>query len=406
MKLVVENIAAVGRAEIAVDGISVLAGLDATGKSTVCRSLDAIVRAYSGILPRVRDARRRSVGRMVDGFLADVSEPGLFGPQENDGLVDGLLEGRLRLPESRARFLGSLPRTARSGPHEASGDAERLYEEFRARVQRAMDRPQEDYVKFLVEGSIRGSFDGQVNTLGRDTTGRIELRGDGGTPVCHAAFRGNRLSDCSTDAIGEDEPLYLGPRHVLDCLEAGTERAWDPLLDHLRPRGGGGRTIEDHEKEKLVAALIDGAIRGGLVEEEGSLRYVDGRTRMPVPMGNVASGAKTFAVLKRLAENGQFHGHRTLVVDGPENGLHPAWQVVLAETLVVLNKEFGLKVFLATHSPYFVRAVDACSRRYGVEGRCRFYRTAELEDGLYRTEDVTDGTERIFRDLYLPLEAI
>ena len=42
MKFTLNNIARVSHAEIALDGITVLAGGNGTGKSTICRSLHAL----------------------------------------------------------------------------------------------------------------------------------------------------------------------------------------------------------------------------------------------------------------------------------------------------------------------------------------------------------------------------
>jgi len=417
MRLLIENIAKIEHADVMLNGISVLAGYNATGKSTVSKSLNGIIQAYANIQGRVRYSQERSIDQIIDGFLGELSESNLFDPKNNGVLIDALLSQEFLLPEHYPQFLQAFSPYAthyNELPRPSEG-VENLYGKFRAQIQKVISRPQADYVMFLVEESMRRSFDNQINTLGQDTTGTIELQSDSGAPICRAAFQKNMVVGCSTSGIREAAPIYLEPKHALDYLDTGIDRRnyWvpnrPPVLNQLRlhrPPNENEKTIEDREKEERVLALIDNAIQGGLVEEKNSLQYIDERIQMPVSLKNIASGSKTFAVLKRLVENGQLRKRHTLIIDEPEVNLHPAWQLVLSEVLVVLHEEFDLKIFLNTHSPYFVRAVDTYSKWHGIEDRCHFYRTAEQENGLYRVEDVTNETERIFRDLYLPFEEI
>lgn len=415
MRLLVENIARIEHAEIMLNGISVLAGYNATGKSTISKSLNGIIQAYTNILQQVENSKRMSIDQSIDNFLNDPLESMFFESQRNDELISSLLKKELRLPEHYSQFLltfapymshyDKLP--------EASRGTEYRYGKFRSQVQKVIDRPQADYIRFLVEVSVRKAFDHQINTLGQDTKGRIELQNDSGVPVCSAVFQENKVINCSTDIIKEAVPIYLEPKHALDDLEEHrsirTLPGRSPVLNHLRPhrlRSDNDKTLEDREKEERVVALINDAIRGGLVDENNSLQYIDERIQMPVSLKNIASGSKTFAVLKRLTENGQFRKNHTLIIDEPEVNLHPAWQLILAEVLVILHEELDLKIFLNTHSPYFVRAVDTYSKRHCIEERCHFYKTVGQNSGLYRVEDVTNELEKIFRDLYLPFEEI
>ena len=45
-------------------------------------------------------------------------------------------------------------------------------------------------------------------------------------------------------------------------------------------------------------------------------------------------------------------------LDEPEIHLHPAWQVIFAELIVLIQKEFNMHILLNTHSPYFLNAIE------------------------------------------------
>lgn len=51
-------------------------------------------------------------------------------------------------------------------------------------------------------------------------------------------------------------------------------------------------------------------------------------------------------------------------MDEPETHLHPKWQNLFAEIMLLLVKELGCHVLLTTHSPNFMLALEANMRKY------------------------------------------
>lgn len=417
MKLYVQNIAKIGSAEVAVDGISVLAGYNATGKSTISKSLNGIIRAYTNIKRRVELSQFRSVDSMMDSFMEEIISDEAVYAYDNSDLIRDLSSRKVPLPTNYPAFqqlyLSYVPDLREEFP-EPSAEIEEAYQAFAGELQKTLSRPVEEHIRFLVEASMRNTFDGQINTLGRDSVGTITLCNDNGAVICHTEFKGNRIADCSYRSIKESTPIYLEPKHALDELPSGPDirirsrRSREPLVNLLLAHDEAqseNRTIEDQERSERVIAMINEAIRGGLVENGSSLQYMDEQFSL-ISLKNLASGNKTFAVIRRLLENGQFYKNHTLIIDEPEVNLHPAWQLTLARVLVILHKELGLKVFLNSHSPYFVRAVEVYAQQHEIADRCHFYQTIPGDNGLYQVEDVTGNTEQIFRALYLPLEEL
>ena len=117
---------------------------------------------------------------------------------------------------------------------------------------------------------------------------------------------------------------------------------------------------------------------------------------------NLSTGLKTFVILKMLLVHGQIEPNGTIVLDEPEIHLHPEWQLLFAELIVLLHKEFGLHVLLNTHSPYFPNAIEVYAAKHGVDDKCRYYLT-ENKDNVANVEDVTDNIEKIYAKLARPL---
>ena len=84
---------------------------------------------------------------------------------------------------------------------------------------------------------------------------------------------------------------------------------------------------------------------------------------MNIPMSNTASGVKQIGVLQSLLANRKLSPGSFLIIDEPEVNLHPEWQVKFAGILVLLAKDLDITLYINTHSPLFIQAIDAYSER-------------------------------------------
>ncbi len=119
---------------------------------------------------------------------------------------------------------------------------------------------------------------------------------------------------------------------------------------------------------------------------------------------NLSTGLKTFAILKTLITNGAIKDNGTIILDEPEIHLHPKWQLLFAELIVLLHKEFGMHILLNTHSPYFLRAIQVYSAEYEVSDMCKYYLSETGEEGEAYINDVTNSIDKIYEKLSTPLQ--
>ena len=109
----------------------------------------------------------------------------------------------------------------------------------------------------------------------------------------------------------------------------------------------------------------------------------------------------------RLIENGFLDENSLLLIDEPEAHLHPQWIVEFARILVLLNKELGTKVMVASHNPDMIAALQSISHAEGIDGMTRFYQACPDESGLrYSYEDLGNDIEKIFSSFNVALERI
>ena len=120
-------------------------------------------------------------------------------------------------------------------------------------------------------------------------------------------------------------------------------------------------------------------------------------------MRNLSTGLKTFVILKTLLLNGGIEYNGVVILDEPEIHLHPEWQLLFAELIVLLHKEFDVHILLNTHSPYFLRAIQVYSAKYEMADKCRYY-LSENSGNQAAITDVSDDIERIYARLSKPLQ--
>ena len=65
MKFRIRNVGKVSRADIEADGITVIAGYNNTGKTTILRSVDVILKTYQNLAGNIQNERLKSMRNML-----------------------------------------------------------------------------------------------------------------------------------------------------------------------------------------------------------------------------------------------------------------------------------------------------------------------------------------------------
>ena len=213
------------------------------------------------------------------------------------------------------------------------------------------------------------------------------------------------------------EAIYIDDPFVLDELSGGSGRMWIGVPrypDHrthlktcLKVASRNLNVVDEivtNEKFDQIYEKISKVCEGDVVRDKRtSVGYRVGEYRLDVK--NMSTGLKTFAILKSLLTNNYIEANGTIILDEPEIHLHPEWQLLFAELIVLLHREFGLHILLNTHSPYFLNAIEVYSAKYQVSEKCKYYLTENV-DKVSQIKDVTDCVEKIYSKLARPLQEL
>lgn len=72
-------------------------------------------------------------------------------------------------------------------------------------------------------------------------------------------------------------------------------------------------------------------------------------------IGNLSMGIKAFTIIRTLLEKGEIHEKDVMVLDEPEIHLHPEWQLIYAELIVLLEKYLHLTILIHYTQSLFSR---------------------------------------------------
>jgi len=164
-------------------------------------------------------------------------------------------------------------------------------------------------------------------------------------------------------------------------------------------------TIKTDEKLKDIYTKLEYIKLGELKYRNNIARYE--ADDLSINAENIAAGLKTFVIIKTLLENGSLENDGTMILDEPEIHLHPKWQLLLAELIVLIQKVFNMHILLNTHSPYFLHAIEVYSKHHGISKKCRYYLTElDEEEKTAHIKEVTGNTEEIYKLLAEPFDTL
>ncbi|MGN0714106.1 MAG: ATP-binding protein [Anaerovoracaceae bacterium] len=408
MRLNIKNIGIIQEASIEINGITVIAGENNTGKSTVGKALYSVFYSFYHLPDRMKSEKKVTILQILDRAESDI----LGVPwdrfdnasYEISELImdhaDSVSMGHLR--EYVLQAIGTDFRSLDQVQKAA-------LDETAERIKKVLEIPDEELIQTILTRRIRSEFNGQINNIFTENAAEIGLAIQGKEAVIQ--IRDNTVEGVSDRFNLEKNILYLDDPQILDSVgrryaDAGYAHATD-LQRKLRLGSQNGSAVQEiltSDKLKKIYEKLGEVCSGDFVkDEQRRFGYRLAGSEKIIQAENLSTGLKTFVTIKTLLQNGSLEERGVLILDEPEIHLHPQWQLVLAELIVLLQKEFSLHILLSTHSPYFLDAIEVYSEKYGISEKCKYYRTV-MKNQQVVMEDLGHDTESIYAQLAQPLQ--
>lgn len=153
-------------------------------------------------------------------------------------------------------------------------------------------------------------------------------------------------------------------------------------------------SVSVNNSYSLIEDKINEAFSENIVLDDDSLVCESDKLNL----SNLAMGSKIFAIIKMLLNNSSLNEKSLLILDEPEAHLHPNWQNILAEVIVILSNELNVKIVVTSHSSNFVLALQTFSMKYQYSNKVDFYITEKVDDYRVNYKNVNDDLSVIYAD--------
>lgn len=407
IKVVTEGFRAIGHAAIQISGITVVAGENSSGKSTISKLLYELFNTVANYEVLVKEELIREFNDLFQFFRivsTDLKEFDYFNIRQLS--YEGVYND-LSLKEIEDTLLSFLNKIYQNDIQKSN--------RYNTIVDSILGEKITDHNNDLtrLESFIKNKI--------REAEERVKARSINlFTQELSKEFRSNVLPDIFE--VSEEEEVIVAlnkpslslPFSIKKAIYIDTPMSLSVWEDNNKYWSTLNRLLLRVEKNasypSSMSLLISDNIKGeadtsGLLNNELSFYREDGEV---FDLAEVATGIKAFSIIQLLLKNGHIDNRTLLIIDEPESHLHPQWIVEYARMIVLLHKHIGVKFFLASHNPDMVSAIRYIAEKEEVLDNVNYY-LAEKEEGetyLYNYRSLGAEIDPIFASFNIALDRI
>jgi len=428
--LTVRNSKAIESADIELEEITVLSGVNASGKSTLARMVNMLVNLsqnYPLLAQKVAWKNLKDLAFQLRQFDDRMEETEIFGSAESSGFEEfiGKRDFSVTLRELEKLAMDTLSKYEVKG---SSGDSHRAYmtflrgvgigadlasdpEKIRSAIASKIERAREEYIRICT----KRDYSVYNNTTGHEIDWLVDAD--------YVCLKEADSTVYETKRNPKPPPKAFGLSDLKEIF--GIKKSFyvaSPWLSVPSIDKDGVLTIPDDEfvhypslsEQQLDGSLFD-LLKGSFDEGRDSVGTEDGRNQwiykredgVEVKFKDCATGMKSLAILNLLYKRRYLDSETLLIIDEPEVHLHPQWVTEYAKILVQICAKLKVRMLLTSHSPDMVSALKVMAETEGVKG-VNFYLAEQSESNKYqyRYAPLGNNIERIFECFGKSIETI
>ena len=422
MRLKINNVAELENIALKIDGLTIIAGENNTGKSTINKCLYAAFNSLNSLSEHVFTDK-------INSFLTDLKEELISNADGDDYkeryFISKIIDNRSFVEEikrlSLAAEINDINNFIRTYLSEEiikrklTIPIDNLNKEV-FNIEPYLKINNDEIKKKITTKMFQSEFNGTINNI-HDDTSIAEIILEIKDYTTSYKIQSNRVTEITNNLSLELQAVYVDNLYSLDnvmnvshkkLFEKGHRTA---LIDSFFNFYDSNITSEILKENRLkkIFSIIDDIAKGYIIFDSISgIRYRESETdgvEKALSFSNISDGLKTFILLKELILNKTLKDNGTIIFDEPEIHLHPEWQIKLAELIVLIQKEYGMHIVLTTHSPYFLYALEVFSTKYGISRKTNYYYT-QRKQGKITVENIGKNLEIIYSVLNKPFQTI
>lgn len=422
MRLELNNILKVKKADIKLGGLTVLTGVNDSGKSTVGKVLFTILKAANNARLRDKDNTIISIENklsfiskqfhLINHNISFLNNPNTLSREMVDGSVPVEETFNMILSEiENCNFSSRISSIMKENLSDIQQELQEL-DNLGLLVSKEFDKIAQSVFREQLNSNVAesSSIVFQDDTTIEGSSIRIGL---GKNKLSETHISGHFSIE---DITYVESPIYL---HLLNYLRTPLLYPLERNRIHIIPyylsditekvlndASYQGSLFELNNGNEALIKEIRIIIDGDFSVDRKSRQVYFKRKGKSIPIISVAAGIKSFGLLLSLLRTYSISTSRMLVLDEPEIHLHPEWQVNFCK-LIVEMVAAGIPIVVSSHSPYFIQGLRYFAAAKGIEKDVVYYMAEpDADSGLSTFEEVTDDLNRVFSLLAAPLNEI
>ncbi len=444
----ISNIGRIKEANIKLDGLSVVAGKNDTGKSTIGKLVFSIVKAISRYEYDFQNDKEKEVIRLIEllyvkfkrdfrDYNANIIEKiqSAFYPPNFIDELDFFIENEIKI-RLITDILEEKKQIIKKVVEEEKQHQYFLIIEKIGSLVTQTESKDKQVISALNKAFISEFYSELLPKIKERKNGVLNYKSD--NKIFNVFIENDEVRKIVLNNIGilEDEllfddvtyiesPMYLQLSNLIDNAETLFDFDMDNEIKLVKNTPKVSLHIKDlinklkqsqyfrddwfgvirHQEELL--SRINSIIEGEFVYNRKKSEFeFKNKARNTLRTINTASGVKSFGLLQLLLQSNTLDERSLLIIDEPENHLHPQWQVKYADIITELVKN-NISVLINSHSPYMIQALNHFSQEKGIEYNTKYYLTETVgKSGMVKFNDVSNNIDLVFRTLAEPINQI
>lgn len=410
-ELSIQNFRAIKSANITLNGITVVSGINGCGKSTMSKLLYYIFRNANSFEEIVSDSVRQSIEPYQSALTTILRSMGYTNALTyrrymmlRSGLENLDLESIAKYTEYlrslKTSILDSLSDEKQTDIHIIERDLYIIKSTLGLGVKDKVDFPSmvEMIIAKMIEKLEKSNqliLDRPYNLFARrmeeffetDVLKNVSLKEYESLVYGHGLKNVPELHYIKKVAY-IDTPMVIG-----QTISSQQPIYWKEIneLAKMPPRKGYKLSINKHIRQDIIngdASFDDDYFAGGFKYNRADGKVFD--------LAECATGIKSFSIMQMLLKNLFLGGNTLMILDEPETHLHPQWIVEYANLIVLLHKRLGVKFFITSHSTDMVSAIRYISEKEKCMNSVSFYLAEQVGTESYSYKYLKDDIEPIF----------
>ena len=365
MKLSLKNIGKISSASVELNGITIIAGENNTGKSTVGKALYSVFNSFYNIDKHIESERIQIIYSALRHVSRSLSNRSFyFGTTKRFATVilenaDEYSQDVNKLENEIVKQFLKVDSSIVLTPEDRN-----VISEAAKRIIEVFNVSDDEILKNVVLKQLSVEFERQINNIFTNEPANIDLQIKNESVsiqvVNNNVVNVSKNIDLNTEVIYIDDPFVVDQQDddfsfsVFGDFQAHKEHLKDKLFSNFTDGNIISEIINTNKLDDIYSK-INSVCAGSVVDDKSlGFGYKNDKSDNVLNIKNVSTGLKTFVILKTLLQKGVLDYNGVIVLDEPEIHLHPKWQILFAELIVLIQKDFNMHILLNTHSPYFL----------------------------------------------------